>query len=153
MQAGVHINASCGGEGVCGKCRVIIDQGEVESEKTDKLSPADYDLGVRQACKSIIKSDLEVTIPLESRMDRKVLARDRPRSGSWQVVSQIKIEDLIVDGKFHPPVEKKYIEVTPPTLADNISDLSRVIRSIKQTHQIHKHLRWIFMRFEKWLTC
>ncbi|MBL7207514.1 MAG: 2Fe-2S iron-sulfur cluster binding domain-containing protein, partial [Desulfobacterales bacterium] len=23
MEAGVHINASCGGEGVCGKCRVI----------------------------------------------------------------------------------------------------------------------------------
>ena len=24
MAAGVHINASCGGDGVCGKCRVII---------------------------------------------------------------------------------------------------------------------------------
>ena len=25
MEAGVHINASCGGEGVCGKCRVMIE--------------------------------------------------------------------------------------------------------------------------------
>jgi uncharacterized 2Fe-2S/4Fe-4S cluster protein (DUF4445 family) len=136
MQAGVHINASCGGEGVCGKCRVIVDQGAVESEKMDNLSQADFDLGVRQACKSFIKSDLEVTIPLESRMDRKVLAKERPRSGSWQVVTEIKIEDLIVDGKFHPPVEKKYLEITPPTLTDNLSDLTRVIRSLKQTHQI-----------------
>ena len=38
MRAGVHINASCGGEGVCGKCRVIIDKGEVESEQTEKLT-------------------------------------------------------------------------------------------------------------------
>jgi ferredoxin len=30
MEAGVHINASCGGEGVCGKCRVMIEQGTVE---------------------------------------------------------------------------------------------------------------------------
>jgi uncharacterized 2Fe-2S/4Fe-4S cluster protein (DUF4445 family) len=136
MQAGVHINASCGGEGVCGKCRVIIDQGEVESEQTDKLSQADFELGVRQACKTIIKSDLDVTIPLESQLDRKVLAKERPRSGAWQVVSEIKIEDLIVDGKFHPPVEKKYLEITPPTIADNLSDLTRVIRALKQSHQI-----------------
>ena len=30
MEAGVHINASCGGEGVCGKCRVIIEDGSIE---------------------------------------------------------------------------------------------------------------------------
>ena len=136
MQAGVHINASCGGEGVCGKCRVIIDQGVVESDKSDKISPADFDLGVRQACKTIIKSDVEVTIPPESQMDRKVLAKERPRSGTWQVITEIKLEDLIVDGKFHPPVVKKYLEITPPTLTDNLSDLTRVIRSLKQTHQI-----------------
>ena len=136
MQAGVHINASCGGEGVCGKCRVIVDQGVVESEQTDKISPADFELGVRQACKTIIKSDLEVTIPLESRLDRKVLAKERPRSGVWQVVTEIKIEDLIVDGKFRPPVEKKYLEITPPSISDNLSDLSRVIRALKKTHQI-----------------
>lgn len=137
MRAGIHINASCGGEGVCGKCRVIIDKGEVESDRTDKLSPEDYALGVRQACKTKIIDDLEVTIPTESQLDRKVLDRDRPRSGAWQVVSQLKIEDLIVNGKFHPPFEKKYLEISPPTIADNISDLSRVIRSLKQVHGIH----------------
>jgi ferredoxin len=30
MDADVHINASCGGAGSCGKCRVLIDEGEVE---------------------------------------------------------------------------------------------------------------------------
>ena len=25
--AGIHINASCGGSGVCGKCRVILESG------------------------------------------------------------------------------------------------------------------------------
>ncbi len=115
---------------------MIIDHGEVESQQSDKISKADYDLGVRQACKTIIKSDLDVTIPLESQLDRKVLAKERPRSGAWQVVSEIKIEDLIVDGKFRPPVEKKYLEITPPTIADNLSDLTRVIRALKQSHQI-----------------
>ena len=79
MRAGIHINASCGGEGVCGKCRVIIDKGEVESERTEKLTPEDYALGVRQACKTKVIGDLEVTIPTESQLDRKVLDRVQPR--------------------------------------------------------------------------
>ena len=38
LEAGVHINATCGGQGVCGKCRVMIERGEVKSEKTEKIS-------------------------------------------------------------------------------------------------------------------
>ena len=107
MQAGVHINASCAGEGVCGKCRIIVDKGEVESEKTEKITPEEYALGVRQACKTKVISDLEITIPTESQLDRKVLDRERPRTGTWQIISQIKVEDLIIDGKISASLRKK----------------------------------------------
>ena len=106
-------------------------------KRRKKLPRKTLPLVVRQACKTKIISDIEVTIPLESQLDRKVLDRDRPRTGTWQVISEIKIEDLIVDGKFQPPFEKKYLEILPPTISDNISDLSRVIRSLKQIHGIH----------------
>ena len=39
MEAGVHINASCGGTGVCGKCRVRIEEGEVAGGVSEHLSP------------------------------------------------------------------------------------------------------------------
>jgi uncharacterized 2Fe-2S/4Fe-4S cluster protein (DUF4445 family) len=38
MEAGVYIQASCGGEGVCGKCRVLIEKGEAESSRGPKIS-------------------------------------------------------------------------------------------------------------------
>ena len=50
MEAGVHINASCGGEGVCGKCRVIIEEGEVEGGVSERLKPEDREKGYRLAC-------------------------------------------------------------------------------------------------------
>ena len=43
LEAGVHINASCGGEGVCGKCRVIIEEGEVEGGRSEKLSEEEFE--------------------------------------------------------------------------------------------------------------
>ena len=42
LAAGVHINATCGGQGVCGKCRVMIEAGEVDSEKTEKIDQEEY---------------------------------------------------------------------------------------------------------------
>jgi uncharacterized 2Fe-2S/4Fe-4S cluster protein (DUF4445 family) len=47
MEAGVHVNASCGGEGVCGKCRVIVEEGAVEGGITEKLSEEDIGKGYR----------------------------------------------------------------------------------------------------------
>jgi ferredoxin len=35
IAAGVHINASCGGSGVCGTCNVLVKSGQVESARTD----------------------------------------------------------------------------------------------------------------------
>ena len=73
MAAGVHVNASCGGEGVCGKCRVLIESGEVAGGTTEKLSAQDLEKGYRLACLSTVQSDLVVRIPVESTIDASVL--------------------------------------------------------------------------------
>jgi len=57
MKAGVHINASCGGDGVCGKCRVFVEKGEVEDGISQMLTPEDIEKGCKLACKAVIKSD------------------------------------------------------------------------------------------------
>ncbi|HLD35676.1 MAG TPA: 2Fe-2S iron-sulfur cluster binding domain-containing protein, partial [Planctomycetota bacterium] len=45
-EAGLHIQSVCGGDGVCGKCRVIIKSGKVESPPTGLLTPEEIDDGV-----------------------------------------------------------------------------------------------------------
>ena len=41
LAAGVHVNATCGGQGVCGKCQVVIESGEVDGEKSEKIDHDD----------------------------------------------------------------------------------------------------------------
>ena len=77
LQAGVHINASCGGEGVCGKCRILLEEGELESLRSGLLSDEEWNLGYRQACQSRVLSDVVVRIPPESLLDRNTLTRRR----------------------------------------------------------------------------
>lgn len=137
MQAGVYIQASCGGEGVCGKCLVQIDKGEVEGSRDPKISPQDFERGVRQACKTRILSDLEVTVPTEAALDKKVLSRIRERVPAGRKVSQQELESLVLGWCFRPALQKYYVEMEPPTAKDNRSDLSRLLLALKKAHDLN----------------
>ncbi|MFA5628950.1 MAG: ASKHA domain-containing protein [Dehalococcoidales bacterium] len=121
VAAGVHINASCGGAGVCGTCNVIIKRGQVESVRTDKVSEQDYKKGVRQACKSRILSDLVVEIPVTSKLEKAILSKEELLSSC----------SLVSGWKFNPPVKKVFLRLTPPTMEDNTDDLARLLKGLK----------------------
>ncbi|MEW6263451.1 MAG: ASKHA domain-containing protein [Thermodesulfobacteriota bacterium] len=137
MRAGVHVNASCGGEGVCGKCRVILEQGELESPRTEQISPADYETGYRQACQAWIRGDTVIRIPVESQLDGRALERARPGRNALQQAQEIGVERLKAENKFEPPLVKKLVKVQPPQKGDNISDLTRTIRALRAQHRVH----------------
>ena len=137
MDAGVHINASCGGEGVCGKCRVIIEDGNVEGGITEKLDKKDIEKGYRQACLSDVLSDLVVRIPIESEVDAGVLNLQKtPRKTAR--IWEMNFEELKDKGLFMPPVEKKYLELPEPTSQDNLPDVTRLISFLKAKHDEHR---------------
>lgn len=137
MDAGVHVNASCGGEGVCGKCRVIIESGEVAGGITQQLSEEDLKKGYRQACLAQVKSDLVVRIPVESEIDAGVLnMQSTPRRTAR--IRQMDFNDLKERGLFVPPVEKKYLELPEPSHQDNQSDISRLINFLQIQHEEHR---------------
>jgi len=126
IAAGVHISAACGGSGVCGTCKVHIKRGELDSAETDKVSEEEYGQGIRLACQSRILSNLDVYIPVESRLDKAVISRE----------AKGQKEILATGWRFNPPLSKYYVELPPPTIDDNASDLSRLLRGLKQKYNL-----------------
>jgi uncharacterized 2Fe-2S/4Fe-4S cluster protein (DUF4445 family) len=128
IAAGVHINAACGGRGVCGTCRVLIKKGTVESTRTEKISPEEYEQGFRLACQSRIITDLVVDIPVESRLESAILSREM-----GMLAAEAKAAEVVATGwSFNPPLSKCYLELPLPTIKDNVSDLSRLLRCLKR---------------------
>jgi len=126
IAAGVHIYASCGGAGTCGTCKVSIEKGKVETTRTDKLSEEEYQQGIRQACQSRVITDLTVYVPVESRLEKAVLSRE-----------QKKVSEVVATGwRFTPPLSKFFVELPAPTLEDNTSDLSRLLRGLRQRYHL-----------------
>jgi len=137
MEAGIHINASCGGTGVCGKCRVLIEQGKVEGGISEQLSQEDQEKGYRFACLSKVSSDLVVRIPVESEIDT---SRLNVQTGSRHTakVMYSNIDELRQDGLFIPPVEKIYLDLDPATAEDNQADVTRIINHLRFKHDEHR---------------
>jgi uncharacterized 2Fe-2S/4Fe-4S cluster protein (DUF4445 family) len=137
MEAGVHVNASCGGEGVCGKCRVLIEEGMVEGGFSEKLDEEDRQKGYRLACQAVVKSDLVVRIPVESSVDASVLKlQAAPRRTAH--IRAMNFEELKEKGLFVAPVEKKYLQLPEPTAQDNLPDVTRLISHLHLKHDEHR---------------
>ncbi|MBA3010624.1 MAG: DUF4445 domain-containing protein [Proteobacteria bacterium] len=137
MEAGVHINASCGGTGVCGKCRVHIEGGEVAGGVSEHLSPEDQALGYRLACMSTVISDLVVRIPVESQMETSRL--NQKTTGRHTAKAMFtNVDELRENGLFIPPVEKIYLEMDPASEGDNQADVARIINHLRMKHDEHR---------------
>jgi uncharacterized 2Fe-2S/4Fe-4S cluster protein (DUF4445 family) len=129
-EAGVYINAFCGGDGVCGKCKVKIEQGAVAGELTGKLKKAEFDQGMRLACKSRVETDIVVQVPEAISADGKALKR-KPKT--TRSISARSLEVLIGTWQIDPPVEKRFLKLKPPSTEDNVSDFHRLVRAIKKS--------------------
>jgi len=138
MEAGVHINASCGGDGVCAKCRILIEEGRVDGGLSDRVSADDQAKGYRLACQArVADADVVIRVPVESSIDASVLKRQAtPRQAAR--IHQPDFESLKEQGLFVPPVEEVYLELPEPNAADNQPDASRLVNFLTLNHDEHR---------------
>jgi uncharacterized 2Fe-2S/4Fe-4S cluster protein (DUF4445 family) len=136
MEAGIHINASCGGSATCGKCKVKLLNGAADSQKHPKLTQWEYDEGYRLACLTSIYADTEIEIPIESQVDKSVLAIKADRTTHKYLLSPQDIYQLVPGWEVDPAVFKRFVQLEPPTLKDNVSDLTRLTNTLARQHGI-----------------
>lgn len=132
ISVGIYINSSCGGDGVCGRCKVIIKRGYVQSQPTGRISPDERRMGYVLACLSTVLSDLEVEIPAES-----LLGEDRisvyTKAEDAETGESVIGEDIF----FHSPLATKlFLELPEPNQSDRLSDLERLYRQIRKRDDI-----------------
>ena len=66
--AGVYANSICGGEGLCGKCRVIVTSGAIRTTATALLERDEIRAGYVLACQATIHGDVTITVPPETQL-------------------------------------------------------------------------------------
>mgnify|MGYP000224911351 FL=1 len=131
-KANVAIDAPCSGNGVCGKCRVRLTKGTLDSAQNRHLSDEEYQEGWRLACCSKICADVEIEVPdiasaYRSRMKIADLSSEREIRifrDSWKEIRSAGID-------FHPIFRAICVTLAEPTIDDAMPDNERLMRSIQ----------------------
>ena len=137
--AGIALDASCGGAGVCGQCRIRLKSGRLDSQPGPTQTVGDFIAGWRQACKAEVEGDAVIEIPPESRIENEVILENR-RGTSGQYLDRHKVENLNRDYTYDPTIKKFFITLPRPTPEDNIPDMTRLARQLRLDHGV-KHLQ------------
>jgi len=139
IKAGIHIYNSCGGEGVCGRCKIIIKKGQFTTEYSGKLSEKERKKGYVIACRTIPESDLEVFIPENSRLaDIEILtgkARQNRLVGLYTPLEEIVEQPMERPGykffRYSPLATKIFLKLPKPSSEDRRSDIERLFQEIR----------------------
>ena len=133
QRIGGDIEALCGGQGRCGKCRVKIqtasfnkpvmestprNAGPWRTVEADFISDEAKSAGERLACAATVHGDMAVYVPESSRTGKQVVSKSaRP---------------LHID---HGPAVKVYpVTIPPPTMEAPDSDMTRLTAALKDQY-------------------
>jgi uncharacterized 2Fe-2S/4Fe-4S cluster protein (DUF4445 family) len=132
VAAGLTVSSVCGGDGVCGKCRVIVKSGKVTAKPNMFLDRRDIQRGVALACQTFVDGDVVIEVPPESRVS------GIPRLASEDAIRYGSISDWVGTGAFfphNPLFQKIYLELPKPEIDDGLCDQERIFREIRRTRE------------------
>ncbi len=128
--AGVKLLLPCGGQGRCGRCKVVVEKGEVRHRSVARLSPTELKQGYALACQTLIESDVVVFVPPQEELIKHRLPTEK-------VVERIALP-FPCDTASNPYIKAFYLEITPPSLADNTTDFERLKRELSIQYHLQE---------------
>lgn len=127
----VAIDAPCSGNAACGKCRVKLLSGALDSQKTRHISDEEYASGWRLACVSKVIEDVEIMVPdIASAYKSRMKAADLSSPQEIKIFEDAK-RDLQEAGlELKNSLSLIPVEMTAPTLDDTMPDVERLERAV-----------------------
>ena len=132
-RSNVAIDAPCGGNGSCGKCKVQLLDGQLEAPKSRHISDEEYEAGWRLSCCSKVLSDVTVLVPdiasaYQSRMKTADLSSPKEIAIFEACQSQLKESGIHFENHYRSLV----LQLAEPTLDDTMPDNERLTWAIEE---------------------
>ena len=128
---GVDIDSVCGGRGLCGRCQILVSEGEFakygvdsraehltpfsETEQDYEAQVAKLKTGRRLSCQTKVLGDVVIDVPPDSQVHKQIVRKD---PGSYDI-------------ELDPVVRMYYTEVQEPSMHDPSGDLRRLLEALE----------------------
>ena len=132
-RANVAIDAPCSGNGSCGKCRVKLVEGEVETIPSRHITEEEFAAGWRLSCNCKVVGDCTVFVPdiasaYQSRMKTADLSSPKEIAIFQDCQSQLKESGIAFENNCRAVI----VEMAEPTLDDTMPDNERLTWAVQE---------------------
>lgn len=135
----VAIDAPCNGNAACGKCKVKLVGGELDSKKTHHITDEEYASGWRLACCSKVCADVEVFVPdIASAYKSRMKVADLSSPGELKIFDDLKEQVLQAGIELKNDMKVITLEMDEPTLDDTMPDNERFTRALQAQTGVEK---------------
>ena len=128
----IAIDAPCSGNGSCGKCRVKLLEGELESVPSRHISDEEYNEGWRLSCNCKVVSDCTVLVP-----DIASAYQSRMKTADLSSPEEVAIFTSAQEGlqnsgiAFENDCKAVVITMDAPSLEDTMPDNERLVWALQ----------------------
>jgi len=138
-RANVAIDAPCSGNGSCGKCRVKLVEGELETIPSRHITDEEYEAGWRLSCNSKVVGDCTVFVPdiasaYQSRMKTADLSSPKEIAIFEDAQANLKNSGIRFENNFRCVV----VSMAEPTLDDTMPDNERLTWALQAELGVEK---------------
>ena len=138
-RANVAIDAPCSGNGSCGKCRVKLLDGQVETIPSRHISAEEFEAGWRLSCNCKVLTDCTVFVPdiasaYQSRMKTADLSSPKEVAIFEDCQAQLKASGIDFSNNFRSIL----VSMSEPTLDDTMPDVERFTWAVQDALGVEK---------------
>lgn len=133
QKTNVAIDAPCSGNASCGKCRVQLLKGELETQKTLHIKDEEFEQGWRLSCVSKVSGDVEILVPdIASAYKSRMKVADLSSKEEIKIFEKAK-NDVEMSGiDLSNSLDVVEVEMQKPTLDDTMPDNERLSRALRK---------------------
>ena len=133
----VAIDAPCSGNGSCGKCRVKLLKGTLNSPRTRHITEEEYAEGWRLSCASKVEDDIEVEVPdIASAYRSRMKVADLSSPEEVAIFDNAKADVEAAGIVLKNDMEVVDVTMDAPSLEDTMPDNERLMRALKKQMQV-----------------
>ena len=161
-RANVAIDAPCSGNGSCGKCRVKLIEGAVESIPSRHITDEEYEAGWRLSCNTKVLGDCTVFVPdIASAYQSRMKTADLSSPKEIAIFEDAKAEMSASGIAFTNHYRAVVVTMAEPTLDDTMPDNERLSWAVQEALGVEKvHIPYAVMhkmahtlREHNWSVC
>ena len=131
-RANVAIDAPCSGNGSCGKCRVKLIEGDVESIPSRHITDEEYEAGWRLSCNCKVVSNCTVFVPdIASAYQSRMKTADLSSPQEVAIFENAKAAMEAGGLEFTNSFRAVQLQMAAPTEDDTMPDIERLTWAIQ----------------------